>query len=258
MSLVIFDRILLLDHTVHWTAWAIFGIMLLIFCSPTEYLLKELFRYSRDMGNALKNTVSFGEARKLFANNDYSALNPVDKMRRNILIFKHDEIFEMQKGLEALNQKLMQAHTEWAQQFHRGQTNPWMGSNSDDQEYNAIPIAKSNGEIYSNAFAEQGNQAFESPRNHNSGTVDRNFMESDSDFRGPASDSVGLGKPTIPEVYRDTGHIDQLRLRQPISVQEAYTIPNRLPGTQIVVPAPLPPPGRGSRPQSPGYEQRRF
>lgn len=226
--------------------------MLVIFCSPTEYILKELFRYSREMGNALKNTVSFEAARKLFANNDYSALNPIDKMRRNIMIFKHDEIFEMQKGLEALNQKLMQAHTEWAQQFHRGQTNPWMGGNSGDQENNAIPITKGNGEIYSNAFVDEGNGPYKSPRNHkNSDIVDRNFMESESDFRGPGTDPHAEGQPAIPGIYRDAGHIDQLRLRQPVSVQEAFTIPNRLPGTQIVVPQPLQPPRRASRPESP-------
>lgn len=215
-----------------------------------------MFRYSGEMGNALKNTVSFEAARKLFGNNDYSAINPVDKMRRNILIFKHDEIFEMQKGLEALNQKLMQAHTEWAHQFHRGNSNPWMGGHTEDQEQNVLPIMKGNGEIYSNAFVDQGNQPFESPRNHNnSGTVDRNFMESESDFRGPGVDPRGPGKPAMPDIYRDTGYTDQLRLRQPISVQEAFAIPNRLPGTQIVVPQPLPPPRRASRPESPRQQQ---
>lgn len=246
---MIFDRILLLDHTVHWTAWAIFGIMLVIFCSPTEYILKGMFRYSRDMGDALKNTISFEAARKLFANNDYSAMNPVDKMRRNILIFKHDEIFEMQKGLEALNEKLMQAHTEWAQQFHRGQTNPWMGGNSNDQEHNAIPITKANGDIYSEGFMEQGNQPFESPRNnYNPGLVDRNFMESDSDFKGVPTEPAGQNWTGNQDIYRDGGRPDQLRLREPISVQEAFTIPNRLPGTQIEVPQRLQPPSGASRP----------
>lgn len=282
---MIFDRILSDDHTVHWTAWALLAFTLLIFCSPTEYILKQMFSYSGEMSNALKNTVSFEDARKLFSNHDYSMLNPVDKMRRNILVFKHDQIFAMQENLETLNQKLLQAHTEWAQQLRKGATNPWMGPNQDAGEPSVNPINRGQEEFYTdNPGSKEDNRLHDDRFGNQPVEIDRRFMDSDADFKGvpppissgrvlyqdgtanqhypstqPRVLNLGGTSENIPyqNIYRDNQDTHPLGTRQPLTVHDIQ--PHRVPGTQIEVPQPMSviPPGRTSRSASPIPRQNR-